>query len=216
MHWGSLRATVRSGIEEKQEAERAVALQRVVDDVFVAIRARKLSQAHDRTQHVVRRGARGTGDRGTCRRCSARRPLWNEPRGMLALMDALIEKFCAERQVSLALWVAEQALKQSPQFAPARFECTPSLIRHAAHNGRRRFALHVARECCSPCRREHAGTGTAALRAPARRAAHLGERADQAAAQTVDHVLDGQRSEHDTEQPVEDIRTRHAHETHDG
>lgn len=129
-------------VEEKQEAERAAALQRVVDEVFVKTRARRLPEAMAAldawfgTVPAARRArdlqvVLGAG------------PLWNEPRGVLALLDALIEKFCGERQVSLALAVAEQAVRQSPPFAPARLDCTVALIRHAAHNGRRRFAMQL-------------------------------------------------------------------------
>jgi hypothetical protein len=149
--------------EEKQEAERAVALQRVVDDVFIAVRARKLSQAMTALNawfDTVPADRRSRDLQAVL--CAG--PLWNEPRGLLALMDALIEKFCAERQVPLALGVAEQAMKQSPQFLPARFECTAALIRHAAHNGRRRFALQLLETAAARAGEENA-QALAALRA---------------------------------------------------
>ena len=55
-------------------------------------------------------------------------------------------------------------MKQSPAFAPPRLECSFALIRHAAHNGRRRFAVQLLENAAARANEKDADA-LAALRA---------------------------------------------------
>ena len=124
---------------ERVAQERTLERQRMIDAVFVAVRARRMPDARALLGRWFESAPAETHGPDTRALLSAGTG-WNEPRGLAALADFLIERHCNANQTAQAFAMVEQILPHLPSFRPAEPRCVVMLIRHAARTGRGKLA----------------------------------------------------------------------------
>ena len=129
-------------LQEQRDAERARQRQRVFDEVFIAVRARRDAQAIATMKQWLAASEPHQAEADIAQLVAAG-STWNEPRGYVTLLRNLLGELCQQRRAGAALGVLEGALAQSPGFKPGSVDQAVMLARFAAQTGRRTLARRV-------------------------------------------------------------------------
>ena len=129
-------------LQEQRDAARGRLRQRMFDEVFTAVRARRDAYAIDTFRQWLA-GCDAHQAEADVADLVATGSTWNEPRGYVTLLRNLLGELCLQRRVLPALAVLERALAQSPGFKPASLDQAVMLARFAAQTGRRTLARRV-------------------------------------------------------------------------
>ncbi|MEZ5531006.1 MAG: hypothetical protein R3E69_01340 [Steroidobacteraceae bacterium] len=129
----------------REERERAIRRDRMLDDAFVPARVHEGARvaAPIREWLAAEKGAALATDAPAI---LARAAAWNDPHAYAAVSQAVIARLVADRQLTLALALLDGARTAAPGLAVAGEADLQALIAHARVSGRRRFAEQLEAE----------------------------------------------------------------------